>query len=108
MRYIRGREGWGNTRALSVDTPDGAGTAATAATAGPGPCPGCGGPGVPIVFGFPGSELIEAEARGEVILGGCCPPMDPRCPMCNGALSSGDPWGSDDPSNAWEPDGGWL
>lgn len=24
-----------------------------------------------VVYGYPGSELIEAERRGEVVLGGC-------------------------------------
>ena len=31
----------------------------------------CGQPMVPIVYGMPGSELMEAAARGEVSLGGC-------------------------------------
>lgn len=26
----------------------------------------------PIVYGMPGSELVEAAGRGEVQLGGCC------------------------------------
>ncbi len=25
----------------------------------------------PVVYGYPGPELIEAERRGEVVLGGC-------------------------------------
>lgn len=35
-------------------------------------CPQCGGRGaVPIVYGFPGPMLFEAERRGEADLGGC-------------------------------------
>lgn len=36
-------------------------------------CPMCGSPQrvVPIVYGYPGPELIEAYERGEVALGGC-------------------------------------
>jgi hypothetical protein len=102
MRYIRGREGWGHLKAVTVDTAD------APATAEPGPCPGCGGPGIPIAFGFPGEELIRAEARGEVILGGCCLPLDPRCPRCNGPLSSEVPWTSTGPRDASDLDEGWL
>jgi len=31
----------------------------------------CGRPMVPIAYGMPGPELIEASGRGEVALGGC-------------------------------------
>lgn len=36
-------------------------------------CPGCGATAVvEVVYGFPSFEVGEAEARGEVVLGGCC------------------------------------
>lgn len=35
------------------------------------PCPRCGGVGIPVVFGLPGPELVEAAMRGETIIGGC-------------------------------------
>ncbi len=35
-------------------------------------CPECGSTDiVPIAYGLPGQELVEAADRGEVILGGC-------------------------------------
>jgi hypothetical protein len=37
----------------------------------PGHCPSCGGPMLPIVYGYPGIETREAEQRGEIVLGGC-------------------------------------
>ena len=37
----------------------------------PPPCPRCASACIPIVYGLPGSELIEAAIRGEVRLGGC-------------------------------------
>lgn len=35
------------------------------------PCPSCGGKLVPIAYGLPGEELMEAAQRGEVAMGGC-------------------------------------
>lgn len=37
----------------------------------PPPCPQCGRPAVPIVYGFPSPGLMEAADRGAVVLGGC-------------------------------------
>jgi hypothetical protein len=39
----------------------------------PPPCPECGSSEgvVPIIYGYPGEELVEAAERGEVKLGGC-------------------------------------
>lgn len=35
-------------------------------------CPSCGGNSVvPIVYGYPSHETMEAAARGEFVLGGC-------------------------------------
>ena len=34
-------------------------------------CTKCGENLIEIIYGMPGSELFEAEERGEVILGGC-------------------------------------
>lgn len=35
------------------------------------PCPVCGRTAVPIVYGYPDEEVMEAARRGEVALGGC-------------------------------------
>jgi hypothetical protein len=37
-------------------------------------CPKCSNKDsvVEIVYGFPGSDLIEMAQRGEILLGGCC------------------------------------
>lgn len=34
-------------------------------------CDVCGGPLVPVRYGYPGAELFDAAERGEVALGGC-------------------------------------
>ena len=37
-------------------------------------CPVCGSEEyIPIIYGRPGTELLEKAERGEVILGGCIP-----------------------------------
>ncbi len=40
-------------------------------------CPTCGAEFIPVIYGMPGSELFEAEERGEVVLGGCVPDFGP-------------------------------
>ena len=50
------------------------------------PCVACGSTGRPIVYGLPTISLFEAAERGEVELGGCCPPQWPTCGRC-GAFS---------------------
>ena len=49
------------------------------ATAAPRPdthrCALCGGPVVRIAYGFPGPEMWDAAERGEIVLGGCLPPV---------------------------------
>lgn len=35
------------------------------------PCPRCGKPMVPVVHGYPVPETFQAEARGELVIGGC-------------------------------------
>jgi len=46
-------------------------------------CPRCGARGVPLVYGLPGRELLEASARGEVALGGCVRGDEThRCTRC--------------------------
>jgi len=56
------------------------------------PCPACGSrDAVPIAYGYPSSDLWEAEQRGEVVLGGCLiGPESPasECGSCGAAL----PW----------------
>lgn len=52
-------------------------------------CPECGSSEViPIVYGMPGPDLIEAEHRGEVVIGGCAilEGYDPThsCRACGG------------------------
>ena len=40
---------------------------------GPEPCPQCGGLDiVPIMYGLPGPEAMEAAEQGRIALGGCC------------------------------------
>jgi hypothetical protein len=52
-------------------------------------CPGCESQATlaHVVFGMPGDELLEAAGRGEVVLGGCMPPMVAwpvlGCLVCN-------------------------
>ncbi len=44
-------------------------------------CPDCGErAGVEILYGLPSPEAMEAEARGELALGGCMMPWRPRRP----------------------------
>jgi hypothetical protein len=56
------------------------------------PCPACGSLELlEIVYGYPGHELFEADARGEVVLGGCVVgPESPdyECRDCHAPL----PW----------------
>ncbi len=48
-------------------------------------CPDCGDAGkvVPIVYGRPGKDLLEASKRGEVVLGGCIESADNPRWHCN-------------------------
>ncbi len=50
-------------------------------------CPGCkAGNIVPIEYGEPGPEMIEAYECGEIILGGCCKEEDQpywHCKECD-------------------------
>jgi hypothetical protein len=56
-------------------------------------CPWCGVPDARrIEFGYPGQKMMEAEERGEIVLGGCLAP--PRelgvwrlCMSCNRTFS---------------------
>ena len=34
-------------------------------------CPVCQSPLVPVLYGYPGLDAVEAEERGELVLGGC-------------------------------------
>lgn len=47
-----------------------------------GVCPRCGGVTKPVVCGYPSGELFEQADRGEVFLGGCCPPVGPAGSTC--------------------------
>lgn len=62
-------------------------------------CPDCGErAGVPLVFGLPSSEAMDAEARGEIALGGCIIPWEPLHYRC---LACGWEWGrSEEPGEA--------
>lgn len=55
-------------------------------------CPDCGGELIPIVWGYPNSELLEKSLREEVFLGGCCMPINPanyHCRKCGGEFDMG-------------------
>jgi hypothetical protein len=56
------------------------------------PCPACGSrDAVQIIYGLPGRELMDAELRGKVVLGGCIVgPESPEyeCRACHAPL----PW----------------
>lgn len=44
-------------------------------------CSVCGErPATPIAYGFPGTDLVEAHERGEVVIGGCIPDGDAWAP----------------------------
>lgn len=48
-------------------------------------CPHCGGKVVPIVYGDPTPEVMDAAEHGKVILGGCCIALDSpdyACAVC--------------------------
>ena len=65
-------------------------------------CPKCGENLIEIIYGMPGSELFEAEERGEVILGGCEVSDDQpeyRCKNCDVDYSR-------DLKKAYKPDHG--
>ncbi len=64
------------------------------------PCPRCGTPGIPIIWGLPGADLAEAARRGEVILGGCLvtgDDADHECPACRHQWRA-------NPPEPWPPD----
>jgi hypothetical protein len=56
------------------------------------PCPRCGSTdAVRVLYGYPSSEMAEAERRGEVVLGGCMiwpESPDYECRDCGSPL----PW----------------
>lgn len=55
-------------------------------------CPQCGGTKIlPIVYGLPGPELVEADARGEAVIGGCLVSEDSPHWCCTGCEYR---WGS--------------
>ena len=48
-------------------------------------CPQCGETLVPVVYGYPGPGQIQAEQRGEIVLGGCHAEFwspTTACPRC--------------------------
>lgn len=53
-------------------------------------CPACGeGKVVPIVYGYPGGEMIRKSGEGEITLGGCViSPEDPswQCLACDAVV----------------------
>ena len=50
------------------------------------PCPHCAGTMIPIAYGMPDQELIDASEQGQAAIGGCVIPVDPipqwRCTAC--------------------------
>jgi hypothetical protein len=59
------------------------------------PCPRCGQPtGIPIVYGYPGPEMLEASEAGQIELGGCICTFDQpqwACRACHHRWRSPDP-----------------
>ena len=58
-------------------------------------CVTCGMPLVPVVYGMPGPEARDAEARGEVLLGGCSIRVGADrkgCPACGLADQDASPF----------------
>jgi hypothetical protein len=55
------------------------------------PCRRCGTLTVPIVYGMPCPEMVEAEDRGQIVLGGCILGLQGgfthACPRCSAAMS---------------------
>lgn len=54
-------------------------------------CSRCGGTTVPIAYGYPGHEMMEASERGEIVLGGCMVSEGQptrRCQDCGAHLGS--------------------
>ena len=51
-------------------------------------CPKCNSTEyIPICYGKPSNELLKKSERGEVILAGCCRPLNPlykKCKNCGG------------------------
>lgn len=48
-------------------------------------CPDCGGALMPIIWGYPGPELMKKAAEGKVLLGGCVVGLNPNnyhCSQC--------------------------
>jgi hypothetical protein len=67
-------------------------------------CPNCGSENVvPIVYGYPTREAVQAADRGELILYGCLPPSDQ--PEDRACRSCGKEWasGEEDPDEWTEP-----
>lgn len=55
-------------------------------------CPDCGGDLIPIVWGYPDSDLLEKAGRKEIYLGGCCIPINNpnyHCKKCGGNFDLG-------------------
>ncbi len=50
-------------------------------------CPACGAGMIPVEYGLPGEELIEAAERGEVRIGGCTVEPDSPDFVCLGTES---------------------
>ena len=49
-------------------------------------CPDCGGELIPILWGYPSSDMLQKAEREEIFLGGCClPPNSPNyhCKNCD-------------------------
>ncbi|MEO3746817.1 hypothetical protein [Plantactinospora sp. B5E13] len=63
------------------------------------PCPECGRPGVPVLYGLPGPEAGEAAAEGKLRLAGCLLPQTFDHWACTGG---GHRW-RDTPAGAARP-----
>ena len=58
------------------------GATGCSATREPGECPQCGRPGVPVLYGMPTPDAVEAADRGEIALGGCVIEDDHATHVC--------------------------
>lgn len=61
-------------------------------------CPACGGEVVPVVFGYPGPEMMQQAEQGRVVLAGCAIPLRPEdealaCRACGRRLPGREAWG---------------
>ena len=58
-------------------------------------CAHCGGSALPVAYGMPGPEMVDASARGEIVLGGSIIGSDNpvwECVECRTRITEPRPW----------------